>query len=315
MKNPIYKVSLTGGLGNQLFQLAAALNVFTGENIILTSAYGNPRPLKKPTADLYLFNLPKNVHVEERENANIIVQKGIGYILRMGIEPRNYEKNVLTKFLISNFSKFLLFLDLRKFFHIESGKEVGFCNIEVKNTNTLLVGYFQSYKWLEKEIVLNGIRSISPKRKSKFLNEFVEKAIIDKPLFVHVRLTDYKLEANFGIPSASYYSEAVSRMMEFKNFEHIWLFSDDPEIAISYLPKAYSNIVTIIPEFEDSPAETLELFRNGNGYIIANSSFSWWGAMLAHNQDVKVIAPNPWFRNLPNPIFLLPPTWETLNPW
>jgi hypothetical protein len=62
-----------------------------------------------------------------------------------------------------------------------------------------------------------------------------------------------------------------------------------------------------------SASETLQLFRRCDGYIIANSSFSWWAAMLSQAVNPIVIAPTKWFRNLEDPKELIPPSWLRVN--
>ena len=49
-------VSLTGGLGNQLFQLAASMNISDDSEVLLTSAYGSPRAYKNLTPDIFAFS-------------------------------------------------------------------------------------------------------------------------------------------------------------------------------------------------------------------------------------------------------------------
>jgi hypothetical protein len=96
-------------------------------------------------------------------------------------------------------------------------------------------------------------------------------------------------------------------------FDKIWIFSDEPQLA-----RVIHSLSTKIPiEWIDnklmSAAETLQLFRRCDGYIIANSSFSWWAAMLSHTINPIVIAPTKWFRNLEDPVDLIPPSWLRVN--
>ena len=63
---------------------------------------------------------------------------------------------------------------------------------------------------------------------------------------------------------------------------------------------------------DNSIGSTLALFRYGAGYVIANSSFSWWAAWSRHDRTAKVIHPKPWFVGLDTPLNLTPPDWESL---
>ena len=53
--------------------------------------------------------------------------------------------------------------------------------------------------------------------------------------------------------------------------------------------------------------------RYGHGYIIANSSLSWWAASLSHAKNPLVVAPSPWFKQIGTPNKLIPDNWNTLK--
>jgi hypothetical protein len=56
-------------------------------------------------------------------------------------------------------------------------------------------------------------------------------------------------------------------------------------------------------------SENLELMRLAKGFIIANSTFSWWGAFLSREKNCLVTYPSPWFSDLANPPMLFPEKW------
>ena len=85
-------VSLTGGLGNQLFQLAAALTHFQNSDVGLISTYGAPRTSSNGKPEIFNFKLPDRVSMVSKNNSKFIFRKCIGYNLRMGVSPRRYEK-------------------------------------------------------------------------------------------------------------------------------------------------------------------------------------------------------------------------------
>jgi hypothetical protein len=66
----------------------------------------------------------------------------------------------------------------------------------------------------------------------------------------------------------------------------------------------------VVPDKDISPSETLELMRYGRAYVIANSSFSWWGAYLRMNHRASVYAPKKWFKGMEDPADLIPPDWR-----
>jgi hypothetical protein len=62
-------------------------------------------------------------------------------------------------------------------------------------------------------------------------------------------------------------------------------------------------------------AETLEIMRLGKAYIIANSTFSWWGAMLSKSENPLVICPDIWFKSQAEPLDLIPSSWKRVPAW
>ena len=315
MPKKSFIVSLTGGLGNQLFQLAAALNLSSGKNLELTSAYGNPRPLNSQFADLYSFSLPTNVRIIERKPATLLVKKCVGYNLRMGIKLRNYEKIKFVKWLISKTTSFLLFFDLHKFVTLISSGGVGFSQINISKNNSLLVGYFQSFKWATSPEVFEKLKALNLLTYSEVLDKLYIESKEVLPLVVHVRLGDYLKEDSFGVLSKNYYLQAIEKMMATHEYKEIWVFSDDLENAKLVLPRKFEKLTKWMQEIENSPAKTLQAMRFGHGYVIGNSTFSWWGAFLSYNESAKVIAPDPWFKGMESPKDLIPPKWERIKSW
>jgi hypothetical protein len=137
----------------------------------------------------------------------------------------------------------------------------------------------------------------------------MHRSISDKPLVVHIRLTDYRNEPLFGIPSREYYGNAISQQMRKGNFNKIWLFSDEPDSAQQYIPEEFQSQVVNISAENSGTVDTFEAMRLGKGFVIANSSFSWWGAYLANDKNAPIVYPNPWFSGMPNPRLLCPPSW------
>jgi hypothetical protein len=129
----------------------------------------------------------------------------------------------------------------------------------------------------------------------------------ENPVSLHVRRTDYLTNnANHHNLDLSYYEEAL------KHFDdrQVIVFSDDPEWCKEQA--LFSDDRFLVSESEDNKID-LCLMTFCTSHIIANSSFSWWGAWLANSQ--KVIAPLKWFG--PNNADketkdLIPETWTII---
>ena len=151
-----------------------------------------------------------------------------------------------------------------------------------------LRGYFQTekyFKHIEKEIRSDFTF------KDEILNpckEMIES--VENPIALHVRRGDYikNAENHFNLP-IEYYDAALS---EFDDDRNVIVFSDDP--VWCHDEGVFADDRFIISENDDNRVD-LCLMSLCNDFIIANSTYSWWGAWLSSNKDKKVIAPVQWF--------------------
>ena len=144
---------------------------------------------------------------------------------------------------------------------------------------------------------------------------FEEKIISARPIIIHVRLGDYREIPTYGVLDSEFFEKALDRVVAQVGNQDIWLFSDTPELALTMMPKKYLDKINVIPEIDGCAASTLQLMRYGSGYVIANSTFSWWSAFLRFDQSSPVICPRPWFRNAPEPEGLIPSAWIRVSGW
>jgi hypothetical protein len=311
MKSKIM-ISLTGGLGNQLFQLSAAIHESTSNSVALEWNLGKPRLNNNHMPEVTSFDLGPDIVVSKRRLGSKFISKCNGYVLRMGLTPRWYERNRAFKFTIKKILSILNFMYLMDYRTIYSHKGIGYSPIHAPNSKVLLLGYFQSYRWASDPRVNKFMSNLKISNPSKDLLTYCELAKIERPLVVHVRLGDYKSETTFGIVGSAFYSKSIGILMSESNFAKIWVFSDEIESARNLIPQKFHGQVRWMPEINESASETLELMRYGNAYVIGNSTFSWWAAYLSYNQHASVIAPEPWFKQLGTPEDLIPNNWRVL---
>lgn len=138
----------------------------------------------------------------------------------------------------------------------------------------------------------------------------------DVPVSVHVRRGDYvthpEFSQSFGFVGLDYYRRALEQLQRLFPGATLFFFSDDPNWV-------RANIQTSLPHAfvqttgPDADVDDLQLMSLCHHHVIANSSFSWWGAWLNANPDKVVIAPQRWFANKPwDTKDLLPPGWIRL---
>jgi hypothetical protein len=149
-----------------------------------------------------------------------------------------------------------------------------------------LYGYFQKYGYFSKNSELIRAELRMPLDvKSHLLNTYPN---LDKSTSIHIRRTDYVYSGGYHpISSTEYYQRAISEIEEYDN---LLIFSDDINWCEANLK--FDNMIFIKNQ---SPVEDLWLMSLCGNNIIANSSFSWWGAYLNDKPNRKVISPKEWF--------------------
>jgi hypothetical protein len=133
---------------------------------------------------------------------------------------------------------------------------------------------------------------------------------------VHVRRGDYlsnpAANAFHGVCSTEYYRTAMQLVAEKVDDPHFFVFGDDPDWARENL-QFYWPTTFVEHGLDCSPHNDIWLMSLCSHHIIANSSFSWWGAWLAENLSQLVIAPRRWFQDERlDTSDLLPDRWTRL---
>ncbi len=129
---------------------------------------------------------------------------------------------------------------------------------------------------------------------------------------LHIRRGDYvtNVEADrfHGMPTLSYYTAAAEELRAKHGVDHFFIFSDDPDWTHAKLRLPYP--ATYITHNTDRTSHwDLWLMKHCQHHIIANSSFSWWGAWLNDRAEKTVIAPKNWFAGHGSPHDIIPSTW------
>ncbi len=308
MKNS--RFVLTGGLGNQLFQFAAALSHSEANvtKVELETRLGKPRTTEG-VPDLLEFRIP---NATLHNSWSSVINRALGYSLRISLKTSNsFQIKILKmckKLAISALSSLLIHNLVR----VISPSNLGFdSSFNIAKKGALVIGYFQSYRFFNhRPECVEVLRNLELAGGDPVeLRDLRSLASIEKPLVVHIRRGDYRLEDNFGLLSADYYSQVIPTLFASGKYGKIWLFSDDLESAVKCIPSELVDKVRPIEEIDKSPAATLQAMRLGYGYVIANSSFSWWGAFLSIQEGTEIHAPKPWFKGMEEPRDLLPPSW------
>ncbi len=306
-------VFLTGGLGNQLFQVAAAKAHYPGATILLHGGLGNPRLNSSGTPEIIEYDLGPDVEFT-KTHKNLFVEKTLGYTLRTHINFKGAGKFFASRFVIRILASIVLSVFLKKPLSVRVNIGVGYSKLRKPWTKEIVaIGYFQTYRFASDFEVSAYLKKLSPLHISGELESYRKVAETEQPLIVHFRFGDYLQEDGFGIPTTDYYDAAIGELWNTGGFKKIWVFSDEPGRVPATLIGKYDKFLRWIPMIANSSTQTLEVMRLGHGYVIANSTFSWWGAFLSRNNPSLVVAPSPWFKRVENPTDITPDNWKNRN--
>lgn len=306
-------VQLMGGLGNQLFQIAAGMYhaELSGRKLIIDDSYGNFRKNKLGSPDLFSYNLKDFTLVGNKTNKVSILRKAFGLLIRISFKNKMRFSDIFIIRLLGLVISFFLSLKFRRLVKLWSARDLGFEEIPTSRVSQYIFGYFQTYKFASDLKITNKLKKLSVSSIAVEKHRILASA--EKPLIIHVRLSDYLIESQFGVLSSEYYKNAIFVMTEKFGFKKLWVFSDDIKKAKLIIPETYHHLCRWIDDVEDPSAETLEKMRFGGGYIIGNSTFSWWAAFLSYSTAPPTIAPFPWFTGLDNPRDLIPNEWMLIK--
>jgi hypothetical protein len=196
-------------------------------------------------------------------------------------------------------------------------KERGFKHQKIPETDKGLEldGYFQSEKYFKHN--RRQIVNIFTKYKKQIIKKLQKKLPIDKKtISIHIRRTDYiKYQHAHVVQDLDYYKSAIERLvgeLGYKDIEELnknytfVVFSDD--IKWCKTVELFNSLENVLFMEKNKAIEDIYLMSMCNHHIIANSTFSWWGAWLNTNKEAITICPSKWF----NPNYIKEQDWQDI---
>lgn len=306
------KVVLNGGLGNQLFQIACGLYYSVDKKVLADGNQGLPNLNSENRVILESLDFPGK-EIAFTEHQEMPLRRQLFRILLVAGTKSTTSRNL--DFIVKYFTRLTRFLGLIGISQVIVCRGVGYTP-GIKGTHrSIAIGYFQTFRYASDHAVFTILKASKPKRIGVELQNHLKLAEHSRPIIVHIRLGDYLLEPNFGILPPSYFLEGISRLQEKLPNNPIWVFSDDVGQAKKYFQGEALGEIIWISDVDGDPVSTLELMKHGSGYVISNSTYSWWAAFLRSDPEARVVAPSPWFKVGGTPDSLLPDSWVLLNPW
>lgn len=183
--------------------------------------------------------------------------------------------------------------------------------------NSYLSGFWQTEKYFLKyaeQIRKDFSFALEPDKENSTILKQIRSL---NSVSIHIRRGDYvnfaDTNAVHGVCSPQYYTTAVELIRNKVNEPLFYFFSDDIPWVKENLK--FAGITATYIDHNKSPKsyEDLRLMQNCRHNIIANSSFSWWGAWLNNNPDKIVVVPDKWM-NIPglDTNDLIPEKWTRI---
>ena len=308
---------LGGGLGNQLFQFAAAHSMFGKENSIFDSTILQTSSDSILRAEIESFAEMAGIGFTERKRTGIssnLLRKWIGFSIIVNLKPKGYETLKIFQWAVNALSALFLSVYFREFHVFRAISDMDSVVGKNKRKSQVFAGFFQNHDWMKSAETVEFLKALSIRQPGPQLIHLRSCLKDERPIILHIRLGDYVNLNSFGVLPSKYYLDSLTLLKQKIENRTIWVFSNDVEAAKLYLSKVLnSEKVRWIGNVDDSTASTFDLMRNGYGFVIGNSTFSWWAACLARNSDAPVIAPRPWLNRPQQPRNFYLPHWEILD--
>lgn len=281
-------VNLMGGLGNQLFQYAAGRALSLHHQTELKFIFEDHYNLAKRVVKIQHFNIA-------------------GQFLKNGeakdFFPRRRVKRRIFKFFNLPYEGKIY----REQYSFDFDNNL-FC----LPPDVLLYGMWQSHQYLSsiESLLYKELTLRAPSERFKVAKENIKA--LENPVSFHVRRGDYTNKKSGFVPlTREYYEKANAHFKaSVQPFTPV-IFTDDIEWVKEALAFPYKPVFVSTFGLEDF--EELSLMSACSHHVIANSTFSWWGAWLNPNKNKSVVAPEHWHVLHTENSTLIPDSWIKLS--
>jgi hypothetical protein len=288
--------NLIGGLGNQMFQYAAGRALSLERGI----------PLRLDISDFANYELHQGFELQRVFNCTADIANETDVRRTLGWQFMSSVRRVVSRSSMAALRRKAFVIEPH--FHYWPG---------IKNvpSDCYLMGYWQSEQYFL-EVATQIRKEFSFKLPLEQKNtEIVNQINQMNAVSLHVRRGDYvsnsKNNKTYELCSLDYYSSSIRHIAERLQNPHFIVFSDDDAWVRNNLKIDFSHQYINHNQGAESYND-MRLMSLCKHHIIANSSFSWWGAWLNSKPDKLVIAPKNWFLDQKNVKDLLPIGWIKL---
>jgi hypothetical protein len=168
---------------------------------------------------------------------------------------------------------------------------------ELAKLNRNVEGYFQDYCFAE---------SIRPELTSRLKQSNLASKIQTRKLnqiAIHMRFGDYvdnpRFSSIYGTPSIDYYSKAIILLIDILETDNLVLITDSYDRARTLISRSTLGEFNFDYAEDSSSLEHFSILMSSKGVVLANSTFSWWGAWMGGCiSPNEVVYPKPWYKEV-----------------
>jgi hypothetical protein len=305
---PPVTLKLEGGLGNQLFELAAGFylaskletDLYLDQySIPLTTVHGETGSGYEPFEALSLPNAKQVKLLPELPSKLITTLVKLHPLLKRLV--------IKIRLLRSNPNKLPLFIETN-----EARSKSEFLNIDKPMK---LHGNFQSWDIVEKAARYGFPRVFKLRNTPEWILELEKSIDFKNSIVLHFRVgDDARTNYNFRQPNLVYYLEALKLIKSKQDVKSIYILSDDiPRVKEIFGDKLDGTFQYLEMPTNSSPAERLFVLSLFGGIVCANSTFCGWAAWSIYNSGGSVVVPVPYSDGPVLGSRDFPPKWIQLN--
>ena len=301
-------VRLMGGLGNQLFQVAAAMSLVDTKNekIVLLEPYKNRR-IKLD--EKWFSPLISDGSIQTREKRFYRLEN---YILKRRLSEG--KKRNWVEYFVQALVELSMTWAFHERVHLLTPKSLGFEEFKKESKSIYLNGYFQTYRYVvDKPKIVETLRDCLNHLRCHTAEANVR--MIQKSVFniaLHIRLGDYLLNPQFGNLDEKFFENSLQWFLDKKINAPIYLYSDDVQQAmkvVNFLPTP----PVVLDECKHGAICALWQMTHHTNFILSNSTFGWWAAFFSLSEEKAIHVPSPWFKTLREPNDLCPESWKKIT--
>ena len=279
-------IKISGGLGNQLFEYAFARSLSIRQNEKLYLSITDFRNDCLRDYRLHTLGLSKTTD---------IIEKHIWLNFCFTLKKMYF--NAIIKFKhydMHNKKDIIHFASKGYYASLNRGYISDHYNNSIIN---YFSGNFQSCRYFDsiRDVLLKETKPLKISNKCSEISTILSQT---NSVCVHIRRGDYVEKPERQVCTSKYYNRGIDYIRNEIKDPIFYFFSDDIDwVKQNYIGDNFHYIDSDLADYED-----LYLMTLCKNYIIANSTFSWWGQYLCQNKNKIVIAPDHWYSGSPKAV-------------